>query len=96
MLSSVAGVALIVDTDTGKRAYGAEGIWGHWAAYSKNDSGGNIEAKKYFIADGVAVERLRYSILQVREPCVTKDEVLVQEVLLKKKLGSRALGLNGN
>ena len=35
-------------------------------------------------------------LLRVLEPSSTKDEVIWQETLLKKKLGSRAFGLNAN
>jgi hypothetical protein len=100
MLSSISGVYIILDNKNGKQyigsAYGRGGIWGRWKSYAKNPHGGNkllIELLK----DKPRRHRyFQFSILRVLEPSATKDEVIRQEKLAKKKLGSRAFGLNSN
>jgi hypothetical protein len=100
MLSSVSGVYLILDKQTGNQyigsAYGMGGIWGRWASYIKNPSGGNK-----LIAEVLRKYKDRYkdfcfSILRVLEPASTKEQVIDQETIIKNKLGSRAFGLNAN
>lgn len=100
MLSSVSGVYVLLDQRTGKQyvgsAYGAGGFWARWKSYAKSPSGGNLLLRKLLQNNPVRHKRFQFSILRVLEPSVTKDEVLEQEALTKKKLGSRAFGLNGN
>lgn len=100
MLSSHSGVYLILDKKSGRQyigsAYGRGGIWARWRTYVKNPSGGNKQLKQLLSQDRNRYENFQYSILRVLEPGSTKDEVIKHESLLKKKLGSRAFGLNSN
>lgn len=100
MLSSVSGVYVLLDKSSGKQyvgsAYGAGGIWGRWKSYVKSRSGGNALLKKLLKNSPARYKQFQFSILRVLEPSATKDEVIGQEILTKKKLGSRAFGLNSN
>ena len=100
MLSSVSGIYVLLDQRTGKQyvgsAYGAGGIWARWKSYVKTLSGGNLLLKQLLEKNPSRYKQFQFSILRVLEPSATKDEVFAQEVLTKKKLGSRAFGLNSN
>lgn len=100
MLSSVSGVYVLLDQRTGKQyvgsAYGAGGIWARWKSYVKSQSGGNLLLKQLLARSPSRYKQFQFSVLRVLEPSATKDEVIDQEVLTKKKLGSRAFGLNSN
>lgn len=100
MLSSAGGVYLILDQNSGRQyvgsAYGKGGFWARWKSYARNPSGGNA-LLKILLGDHPGRERrFQFSILRVLEPGSTKDDVVAQEVLIKRKLGSRAFGLDGN
>ncbi|MCK4753568.1 MAG: GIY-YIG nuclease family protein [Planctomycetes bacterium] len=100
MLSSISGIYIILDTKSGKQyvgsAYGRGGIWSRWRSYLKSPSGGNKLLKKLLRNKPKRHRHFQFSILRVLEPGVTKGEVLSQEVCAKKKLGSKAFGLNSN
>ncbi len=100
MLSSVCGVYVLLDQRTGKQyvgsAYGAGGIWARWKSYVKSPAGGNVLLKQLLVKSPSRYKLFQFSVLRVLEPSATKDEVIDQEVLTKKKLGSRAFGLNSN
>jgi len=100
MLSSISGVYLILDTKNGKQyigsAYGRGGIWGRWKSYVKYPHGRNKLLVELLSKNPRRHKLFQFSILRVLEPSSTKDDVLNQEVLAKKKLGSRAFGLNSN
>lgn len=100
MLSSVSGVYVLLDQRTGKQyvgsAYGAGGIWARWKSYVKSPSGGNALLKQLLEKSPSRFKQFQFSVLRVLEPSATKDEVIDQEVVTKKKLGSRAFGLNSN
>lgn len=100
MLSSISGIYIILDTKSGRQyvgsAYGKGGIWGRWKKYSKNPSGGNKSIKAILEKYPDRYNFFQFSILRVLEPGSTKDQVIVQEYLIKEKLGSRAFGLNVN
>ena len=100
MLSSVSGVYVILHQATGKQyigsAYGAGGIWGRWASYAKSPSGGNLLLRELLQEDPNSHKSFQFSVLRVLESGATKDEVLGQEALMKRKLGSRTFGLNSN
>jgi hypothetical protein len=78
------------------RAYGAGGIWARWRSYVKSPSGGNVLLKQLLEKSPSRYKQFQFSVLRVLEPSATKDEVIDQEALTKKKLGSRAFGLNSN
>jgi hypothetical protein len=100
MLSGVAGVYLIVDSRTGMQyvgsAYGQEGILGRWKHYVKTVHGDNQKLKEILSLDRNAANHFRFSVLQTLPRTLTKNEVIEYEILYKKKLGSRAFGLNSN
>ena len=100
MLSSISGVYLILNTATGQQyvgsAYGKGGIWQRWQYYSKNPAGGNKYITELLQKEPEAYKKFQFTILRVLEPSATKEEVIVQEALLKQKLGSRVFGLNAN
>lgn len=97
-LAAVAGVYLVLATKTGKQyvgsAYGAKGIWGRWAAYANNGHGGNKLLRELIDKDSAYPEAFSYSILQILPKSFAPKEVIKSEERYKKKLGSRATGLN--
>lgn len=100
MLSAVAGIYLITDTHTGKQyvgsAYGEKGILGRWTAYAKSPHGGNAQLKELLASDDDYARHFQYSILDTLAKTLTKNEVFAREALYKRKLGTRAFGLNSN
>lgn len=100
MLSSISGVYVLLDQLTGKQyvgsAYGKGGIWARWIRYVKSPSGGNVLLKQLLEKNPTRYKQFQFSLLRVLEPSATKEEVIGQEVLTKKKLGSKAFGLNSN
>jgi hypothetical protein len=100
MLSSVAGVYLIVDSKTGKQyvgsAYGEKGIFGRWENYARNGHGGNDQLKTLLRKSKTYSKYFAFSILRTLPKTLTKREVIEYENLYKTKLGTRAFGLNSN
>lgn len=100
MLSSVAGVYLILDTETGLQyvgsASGKEGILGRWKQYAKNGHGENKLLLKILEQDPHRYKKFQYSILRTLPRTLTSTEVVALEMIYKKKLGSRTFGLNSN
>lgn len=99
-LGSVAGVYLITDQSNGLQyvgsAHGAEGILGRWKSYARTGHGGNRLLRELLGRNAQAADAFQFSILRALPASLTKDEVLGNEALYKKKLGSRAYGLNAN
>jgi hypothetical protein len=100
MLASVAGVYLTLDTRTGEQyvgsAYGREGILGRWRQYADSTHGGNKKLRQA-IADRPQFARdMQFAILQTLPVTSTSKEVIQHEVQHKRKLGTRAHGLNSN
>lgn len=100
MLSSVAGVYLILDTETGKQyvgsASGKEGILGRWKQYAKDGHGSNKLLVEVLKENPQHYMKFQYSILRTLPKTLTNTEVVSVESIYKKKLGSRAFGLNSN
>jgi len=98
MLSSVAGIYLIMDTEGGKQyvgsAYGKKGILGRWKEYASTGHGGNELLKDILDADPTAAKHFQFTILQTLPKTLTNKEVINYENLYKQKLGTRAFGLN--
>jgi hypothetical protein len=94
LLQSVQGVYLLVCKETGEQyvgaAYGNQGFWGRWWAYSLDGHGGNAllkaRAKRAYTA----------TILEITDSNATPTEIINAEARWKQKLGSRAHGLNAN
>ena len=71
-------------------AYGEDGFYGRWLAYVANSHGGNVELKSRDPSDYQVV------ILEVAGSFATQAEIVEMETLWKRKLQSRAMGLNRN
>jgi hypothetical protein len=100
MLSAVAGIYLIADVKTGRQyvgsACGSEGILGRWIEYAKSPHGGNAQLAVLSAENPDYAEHLRFTILHTLPRTLPKNEVIAWEALFKKKLGTRAFGLNLN
>ncbi len=100
MLASVAGVYLILDTETGNQyigsAYGKDGIWGRWSNYIPNGTGGNKMLQDLVNENESNKYNFQYSVLKTMAISSIQKEVVDFERLYKNKLGSRAFGLNLN
>jgi hypothetical protein len=99
-LSAVAGVYCILNQATGDQyigsAYGKDGILGRWRCYAETSHGGNQRLKERCEATAHYADHLVFSILHTLPTSATKDEVIALESLVKRKLGTRAFGLNAN
>lgn len=99
-LSRVAGIYLILDEETGRQyigsASGRRGVWGRWESYFLDPSGGNTLLKSVLDLNPGAFRYFRYSILHVMPGNSVASDVVAQESLYKKMLGTRAHGLNLN
>ena len=96
-------VYLILDKKSGKQyvgsSYNYEGLYGRWSKYAKYYTGGNKEfiniKKDKTKGVNYIKENFIYSILETFT-LKQKREILQAESLWKRKLGSRAHGLNDN
>lgn len=99
-LSSVKGVYLIADRETGKQyvgsAYGSDGLLGRWRCYVDSYHGNNKQMIELIDAKPEQYKHFQFSILQLIEKTATADEVISIENLWKKKLLSIEYGLNEN
>lgn len=99
-LSNVAGVYLIMQPSTGAQyigsASGADGIYGRWLNYSITGHGGNQMLKAICEGSNSPYREFRFSILRTLPKSLTKKEIIEYENFYKRKLGSRAHGLNAN
>lgn len=100
-LKNTAGIYLIYDSETGKQyigsAYGKDGILGRWREYAKNGHGNNKFLEELLKKEGSShTQNFIFSILRIMPLYTEKDDVIAQECLYKKKLGTRAYGLNSN
>ncbi len=77
--------SLYVGSATGEGGFGAR-----WAEYRANGHGGNVALRGREPADYVV------SVLQVAGSADTADDILAAEAAWKRKLQSRAMGLNRN
>ena len=99
-LSKVSGVYLIQDLDSGDQyvgsAYGTSGIWGRWSRYVDTQHGDNVELRELCTQNPGRHRRFCFSILKTLPLSSDKDQVIAVETTWKKKLGTRAFGLNSN
>lgn len=100
-LSSVGGVYLISDTETGHlyvgSASGAGGLWQRWSDYAATGHGGNIELKAIVNSTGLDRARhFRFLILEIADIHTGEVDVIAREAHWKRVLLSRSHGLNGN
>jgi len=100
MLGGVAGVYLIVDGINGDQyvgsAYGDAGILGRWAGYVATRHGGNKRLKELLAIEPQRHDAFSFSILRTLSRSLTAKEVVAIEGHYKRKLGTRAFGLNEN
>jgi hypothetical protein len=103
MLKATNGIYLIQDTSDGKQYVGSatredDGIWGRWSDYVKtNGHGGNLLLKNLVLKDtSHAIKYFKFTILMLLPKTITREQAIEKEKLFKKKLGSRAFGLNLN
>lgn len=100
LLSSAAGIYLILDNRTGNQyigsAYGENGIWGRWKQYVQTKHGGNQKLIDLLKKDAGCFKKFQFTILQTLPKTLTAREVIEFEKKIKIKLGSRAFGLNSN
>jgi len=99
-LSSVGGVYLIVDTETGNQyvgsASGKDGIWGRWAFYAQTGHGGNKKLMELLDKKSGSARDLQFTLLRTLPKSLTRKEINEYENMYKVKLGTRAFGLNIN
>ena len=99
-LSSVGAVYLIADRRTGNQyvgsAAGAGGLLSRWQTYVKTGHGGNKRLRQLLSNNPRRVRDLEFTILQILDKSTAEKEALDREALFKRKLGSRASGLNAN
>jgi hypothetical protein len=100
MLGAVAGIYLITDGVTGKQyvgsAYGADGVLGRWSNYANTGHGGNQLLRELVGNDAGRAKHFTFTLLRTLSTALTREEVFKVESLYKRKLGSRAYGLNAN
>ncbi len=99
-LSSVNGIYMILDDNTGQQyigsANGKGGVWQRWGDYAANKTGGNKELIRLLDSDPEYQRYFRYSILQTLPSNITQQEIIRIENLYKEKFGSKVHGLNAN
>ncbi len=99
-LSSVKGVYIITDRNTGKvyigSAYGENSFWSRWSQYIKNGHGGNKELEAIIREKGLEyASNFQFAILEVTFK-ITDNEIMKRETHWKKVLKSREFGYNEN
>jgi hypothetical protein len=100
-LSSVGGVYLISDTETGRlyvgSATGAGGIWQRWCQYAATGHGGNQELVSLVRDTGIGrASAFRFAILEVADTHTSDTDLLQRESHWKRVLLSRDHGHNRN
>ena len=99
-LSAVGAIYLIVDTLTGQQyvgsATGEGGVWRRWCGYAKGGHGNNVRLKGLCVDTHSYPAAFRFSILETFSRSLSRDEALSLERFFKRKLGTRAFGLNAN
>jgi hypothetical protein len=100
-LSAVGAIYLIVNQRTGEQyvgsATGVGGLWQRWRDYAKpgQGHGGNKQLQKLCETPGTGCpEAFKFSILETFSRNLARNEAISLEEFFKKKLGTRAFGLN--
>ena len=95
-LRSVRGVYLITHRETGEQyvgaALGVDGLLGRWLTYASSGHGGNVKMREL----RAEPEEYDVTILETAGSSATDDDIRGIEALWKRKLGTRAHGLNAN
>lgn len=100
-LSSVKGIYMIIDGNTGKQyvgsAYGSDGIWGRWDSYANTYHGNNFEFIKLYNEFGDEYfYKFKYIILQILPKKISDKEVIDIEAQYKTRYLTREFGWNDN
>jgi hypothetical protein len=99
-LAAVGGIYLIVNDLTGEQyvgsATGGGGLWQRWCEYAKTGHGGNLRLKALCSHAAGCPAGFYFSILETFSRTLARDEALSLEAFFKRKLGTRAFGLNAN
>jgi hypothetical protein len=100
-LSSVAGVYLIADAESGKfyvgSATGEGGIWQRWCQYSASGHGGNRDLKALLGVNSLQrAATFQFSVLEIADTHASIDEIRARESHWKQVLLTRIHGLNAN
>jgi len=99
-LSAVGAIYLVVASHHGDQyvgsATGDGGLWQRWCVYANNGHGNNQRLRQLCEGDPRYPGALRFSILETFSRSLSQAEALSLEAFFKKKLGSRAYGLNAN
>ena len=93
-LKAVRGVYLLVDIKDGRQYVGSaaarDGFFERLSSYAQDGHGGNVELKRRKSRD------YQFTILETVGSGATEEDILAREDAWKRKLGSRAHGLNRN
>jgi len=100
-LSSVKGVYLISDKQSGKQyvgaAYGSNAFWDRWKDYTINGHCTNKELEKIIVQNGFDyANNFQFTILEIRSMNAKDDEIFTRESYWKDVLLSREFGYNKN
>lgn len=100
-LANVAGVYVIVDSETGLQyvgsAYGGVGLWQRWNAYVKTGHGGNKELRDLLKRKGSQhANNFQFSLVEVCDINASPDYIISRESHWKDVLMTREFGLNWN
>ncbi len=100
-MSSVNGVYLVADTQSGEQyvgsAYGRGGILGRWRAYVLTGGhAGNDALVELLRKRPSRAGKLVFSVLQIMPATATAEDVIAVEGQWKRKLLTREFGLNRN
>jgi hypothetical protein len=100
-LANVAGVYVIVDSESGLQyvgsAYGGVGLWQRWAAYVHSGHGGNKELRDLLKKKGAGyAQNFQFSVLEVCDIKASPEYVRARECHWKMVLMTREFGLNRN
>ena len=100
-LSSVAGIYLISDTQSGKfyvgSATGEGGLWQRWSCYAGTGHGHNVELRTLLKELGQShIDNFQFSILEIADTHTGEREILQRESHWKTVLLTRRHGYNKN
>lgn len=100
-LANVAGVYVIVDTESGLQyigsAYGGIGLWQRWTAYVKTGHGGNKELRDLLKKKRVDyAKNFQFAIVEICDINSSPDYIISRECHWKDALMTREFGLNSN
>ena len=100
-LSSVKGIYMIIDGNTGKlyvgSAYGVDGIWGRLSTYANTYHGGNTELEKLYNEYGEEYfSKFKYIVLHILPMKISDKEIIDIETKYKNRYLTKEFGWNDN